>query len=180
MSFVERRGDSVLEEQFWQMLLRSKEGWALALDQFQIGRHRVDVIADCDGEAVVIELDGEAFHPDKEADERRDLELLNDVSAVIRIPYHAMRACPFASFVVLSHWYPRFTIPLPSNVINFQDLGRITESQDFEIWDVAYPFRVGRSRDFVDDSTATISIRRGSASSPWIIGRIKKQQRTNG
>jgi very-short-patch-repair endonuclease len=180
MSFVEQRGDSVLEEQFWQMLLRSEEGWNLSLDQFQIGRYRVDAIFAIGDQAVVIELDGAAFHWNVSIDEARDAELLRDVSAVVRIPYHAMRSCPDATFAVLAQWWDRFRIPLLPNVISFQEFGKRLTSQDYEVWDVSFPFTVGRASDYNKGTVATISRQLGGDASPSIIDRIHKQQRNNG
>lgn len=102
-------GDSVLEERFWEMMRQTRGGLTGAIDQFQIGPHRVDAIVVCDGKAVVIELDGKAFH-NSITDTFRDDAVLRSVNAVVRIPFHALWDAPYATFHVLSLWFPRFEI----------------------------------------------------------------------
>lgn len=100
------RGDSVLEDAFWHMLRKTDLGWHAAIDQFEIGRYRVDCLMDCNGKLVVVELDGKAYHR-AEADQLRDAEILKSVDAIIRIPFPAMWYYRYATFKVLGEWFPR-------------------------------------------------------------------------
>lgn len=104
------QGESVLEERFWDLMNRTAERHRGAKPQFQIDRFRVDSIVDCDGHAVVVELDGERYHLDKRYDQARDDYLCQFVSGVIRIPFHAIWNCPDATFAILGLWFPRFAI----------------------------------------------------------------------
>lgn len=106
-------GDSVLEKQFWHFLSKTRGGLHGAIDQFPIGRYRVDCLIDCNGKAVVVELDGKAYH-DAMADEIRDREILKSVDAIIRIPFVAMWHYPHATFAVLAKWFSRFQIESPA------------------------------------------------------------------
>src|SRR6476659_2513277 len=56
------RGESFLEDRFWEMMRKTERGLDGAIQQFEIGECRVDAIVDCNGKAVVVELDGAAFH----------------------------------------------------------------------------------------------------------------------
>jgi very-short-patch-repair endonuclease len=105
----EHRGDSVLEEMFWHMIRKTSASTHASIDQFQIGRYRVDSIFDCDGKAVVVELDGKQFH-NKELDRIRDAEIAQHVSAIIRVPFAAMWYYKDATMKVLGEWFPRFRI----------------------------------------------------------------------
>jgi len=102
----DQRGDSVLERDFWYQLDKTTVRWHGAIDQFQIGRYRVDCMIDCGGTSVVIELDGKAFHNALD-DEVRDTELLKSVGAIVRVPYWAISRFPDATFKVLGTWFPR-------------------------------------------------------------------------
>lgn len=124
------RGDSVLERQFWHMMRKTELGWHGAADQLQIGKYRVDAIMDCDGESVVVELDGKRFH-NVNADTVRDHEILKEVDAVIRIPFYAMWHFEYAVFKVLGEWYPRFNIPgNPVSLASEEDLRNEWEKID--------------------------------------------------
>lgn len=103
------RGDSVLEERFWGMMGRTADQWKGTRDQVEIGPYRVDSLVYCDGQKVVVEVDGQAYHLDKEADRKRDEYLLSHgIDAIIRIPFRALWHHGDAVFAVLARWYPRF------------------------------------------------------------------------
>lgn len=147
------RGDSFLEERFWSLIDETEGGRKWSLDQFEIGRHRVDSIFLVPQGAVVIELDGAEFHHDRAADHQRDTELLKVVSTVIRIRYHDLMTFPRSTLFTIGRFYPRF---LRSGVQTF-------DSHD-------------------DPNTAQllgISWRKGSHTTNDIVQRIKKGQRTN-
>lgn len=110
--------ESVLEAKFWEFVSRTDKGLAGSRSQLEIGPYRTDSIFDCDGEAVVVELDGTRYHQDYEYDSARDRFLVNYVSAVIRIPYKSLWHFPQATFGVLASWFPRFKMPLDPTVIN--------------------------------------------------------------
>lgn len=103
------RGDSVLEKRFWAAMNKTRKTWHGAVDQFPIGRFRVDCLIDCDGKLVVVELDGKTYH-DALADDLRDKELLKSVDAIIRVPFAAMWHYEAATMKVLSQWFPRFAV----------------------------------------------------------------------
>lgn len=103
------RGDSVLEERFWHMFRKSVKGWHGAADQVQIGAFRVDCLVDCDGQLVVVELDGAKYHNALD-DELRDKEILKSVDAIIRIPFAALWYYRYAVFEVMATWFPRFQL----------------------------------------------------------------------
>lgn len=131
-SFIngELRGDSVLEARFWGMLGATRSRWQNADQQVQFGPYRVDAVVDCDGQRVVIETDGAAFHKDLQYEIERDAYLLtNGADVVIRIPYHALRSYGDAAFAVLGRWYPRFRIEplaaarLEALSVSLEDIG---------------------------------------------------------
>ena len=99
--------ESVLECDFWHFLRKTARGHDGAEQQVKIGKYRVDCLIDCDGQRVVIELDGAEFHQDERKDWERTKEILRSVDAVIRIPYAAMHFYPQATMCVLGSWYPR-------------------------------------------------------------------------
>lgn len=99
--------ESVLECEFWYWLRKTDLGERRALRQFRVGNCRVDCVIECGDDLVVIELDGQQFHQDKQADFERDTKLLQHVDAVIHIPYAAMHWYPDATMEVLGSWYSR-------------------------------------------------------------------------
>lgn len=105
------RGDSHLEERFWSMIDKTDQGREGSLDQFEIGKYRVDSIFLVHQGAGVIELDGAAFHKDAQADYRRDMEILKYVHSVIRIRYFDLVTFPISTFYAIGQFYPRFHIP---------------------------------------------------------------------
>lgn len=126
----QKNTDSVLEEDFWWFLAGTNLGHAGAESQARIGRYRVDALIDCDGDKVVVELDGKAFH-DKAKDAVRDSEIIKSVDAIIRIPFAAIHYCHHATFRVLEAWYPRFATRRDMRVIELGDFMSELESDDF-------------------------------------------------
>lgn len=186
-----QRGDSVLEQKFWDRAKKTDGGWHGATDQLPIGPYRVDAIFDCGGEAVVIELDGKAYHGDWEADHRRDKYLVQYVSAVIRIPFAAMWYQSEAAFKVIGEWFPRLKKAEPITVLSVDDLreelrqveeeghyfpGEFLQEveQMYHVYaifnDLAY---VGSPKNFTNEwgKPQTISMQRGKTA-PWVIDRI--------
>lgn len=102
------RGDSHLEERFWDLIDETEGGRKDSLDQFEIGKHRVDSIFLVPQGAVVIELDGAEYHRDHEADYRRDMDLLKVVRGVIRIRYRDLMTYPRTTLFTIGRHYPRF------------------------------------------------------------------------
>lgn len=102
--------ESVLECWFWYWMRKTPAVERGAQRQAWIGKRRVDCLCDCDGESVVIELDGKAFHTDARAEWERDKELLATVGTIIHFPFAAMWWFPEATFSVLATWYPRFKL----------------------------------------------------------------------
>jgi hypothetical protein len=136
------RGDSVLERRFWHMLRKTEGAWHGAIDQFQIGKFRVDCLIDCDGKAVVIELDGKAYH-DAMADELRDAELLKSVDAIIRIPFAAMWYYRYGTFKILGEWFPRLALRTDYNTV-------ISVADFKEEFQAAYECRDNDWNDYVE------------------------------
>lgn len=101
---------SVLECDFWYWVRKTEMMERKAHRQVTTGPYRVDCLFDCDGQQVVVELDGKAFHQDKEKERQRDQYLLKHFDAVIHIPYAAMHFYEHATFQVLASWYPRFQL----------------------------------------------------------------------
>jgi very-short-patch-repair endonuclease len=184
------RGDSPLEELFWHRLSGTEQGWQGAIDQFEIGNYRADAILDINGHAVIVELDGKAYHH-WERDFERDSVLLNEVSAVIRIPYAALKQHTFGTFKILEQWYSRFRLPDNSRAMTLDEFrlakSEARETQDglrwsdwiesvnsiWEIWethgDVAF---VGSPNQYhTGVGMHRIAIRRGKTN-PEIIKRI--------
>lgn len=188
------RGDSVLEQQFWHMLLKTKINWHGAAEQFQIGRHRVDSIIDCDGQAVVIELDGKKWH-DVNADRVRDSEVIKSVDAIIRIPFAAMWYYRAGTFKILGDWFPRLAVSDDISVLTKSELQEEhagvgdeespyfmdQTEQDYlesietvyDVIDVDEPYAwVGSPRQFLrTHPTHVITLQRGTAAT-GIIDRI--------
>lgn len=102
------RGDSYLEERFWSLIDETQGGREGSLDQFEIGEYRVDSIFLVPQGAVVVELDGAAFHRDQRADYRRDTVLLRSVYGVIRIRYYDLMTFPRSALYTIGRFYPRF------------------------------------------------------------------------
>lgn len=140
------KGDSVLEEKFWQFFAMTEKRWHGATDQFKIGRYRVDAIFDCDGKSLVVELDGKQWH-DTDLDATRDQELLQSVDYIIRIPYRAMWFFPFATQQALAEWFPRFDMWFEGWGRKWSDVDiehRINcdQSSEFEWLEYAKPYQV--------------------------------------
>ena len=161
--------ESVLEAKFWSWLSRTNDGLKDARSQFEIGPYRADATVDCDGQLVVVELDGTRFHLDHEYDTARDRYMAYLVSAVIRIPYKSLWYFPQATFGVLAQWFPRFEIPLDQTVVNCRttqlDLHALAERFDRrEVFDVS-PDRgwVGYAADFIRPNRPwDVTIKRGT------------------
>lgn len=130
----EQRGDSVLEERFWHMLRKTELQWHGAAQQVPIGRYRVDALIDCDGKAVVVELDGKRFH-NADADRIRDAVLLESVDAIIRIPFAALWYYRYATFKILESWYPRFAINGPVTMLSEAELREEHGQVDTDFWE---------------------------------------------
>lgn len=130
----QERGDSVLEERFWHMLRKTELGLHGTAQQVPIGRYRVDGLIDCDGQAVVIELDGKRFH-NPDADRIRDAALLQSVDAIIRIPFAAMWYYRYATFKILESWYPRFAITSPVTMLSEDELKEERDQVDADFWE---------------------------------------------
>lgn len=189
----EPRGDSVLEQSFWRWIKGSAGSWHGAIDQFQIGKYRVDAIFDCDGEAVVIELDGKAYH-DRAKDHLRDKELIQHVSGIIRIPFAAMWWYSQATIQALGSWYPRFSKPINQLVLTYEEFleewqnvqdDPYTLPEDY-LEDVNDQYQIykidgnaaflGTPKQFIYSSPKQlISLQRGQGTADWIIPEIYKR-----
>lgn len=176
------RGDSYLEKMFWHMMLKTEIGWHGAVDQLQIGKYRVDVIADCNGQSVVVELDGKQYH-DSGKDAIRDAEILNHVDAIVRIPYYSMAQFRYGVFHLLGMWFPRFRIPSADwAVISRSELQESVEdwlSEDadaIDVWDeVGSVGFLGTPRQFAANTPkAVVRVQYGNGRKE-IIDRIYRK-----
>lgn len=192
-----RVGDSVLEERFWHMMLKTSGGFHGSADQFQIGRYRVDAIFDCGGEVVVIELDGKAYH-DRAADTERDNILINSVDAIIRIPFAAMWYYRNATLAAIASWYPRFDagyyvtcLPLSEFNQEYTDIKAEREwnpqewiaevEHSYDIWEAGRQYAtVGSPKGFLGQTmNRHVITRQLGRAAPGIRDRIYAESKCN-
>lgn len=156
-NYAGMRCESPLEVRFWNYMQRttrfgcqSREtydvlDWMLRVaqhdtlkgcrSQVEIAGFRVDALIDCDGEKIVVELDGQSFH-DPISDEARDRILSDYVDAIIRIPFASMWYYPRATFAVLEKWYPRFKIAPHTQVLSLDAMyGEFSMARENPMYD---------------------------------------------
>lgn len=175
--------ESFLECDFWYWARKTSDCERNAHRQFQIGKYRVDSLFYCDGQKVVVELDGKEFHQDKRKDLERDKEILRTVDCVIRIPYAAMHFYPQATFCCLASWYPRFKIrAIPSSCFSSEELQEEIDKLD--------PYEPTARRQWIEDVEADYevwyacdtfgfagSVKVWLARGHWNTAMIKRQQK---
>lgn len=138
--------DSHLECMFWHHMRKTQLDEQGTEHQKAIGRYRVDAFVDCDGQKVVVELDGKAFH-NQERDAIRDEFVLQHCDAVIRIPFAAMWYYERATFEVLAYWFPRFRIAKDVCVHSLAELQQRIENMQEDF----YNYELGMSkREYLD------------------------------
>lgn len=188
--------ESVLEDLFWHYVRGTQGGHHNCISQFPIGPFRVDAIFDCDGTAVVIELDGKEYH-DWQRDDARDSVLLHQVGAVIRIPYRAMKYYPFATLAVIGAWYPRFQPIRDDRTMSYIELQRLYNKEvahldaiDQEDWFCQFnsmievytglaPYSsatsVGGPRAFLKQGRPSLITRRNGKTSPELLAELRSE-----
>lgn len=190
------KSESVLEDLFWHYVRYTQGGIENCVSQFPIGQFRVDALFDCDGVAVVVELDGKEYH-DWQRDDERDSVLLKEVGAVVRIPYRAMKLFPFATMKVLSLWYPRFEMAKDTRTMDSIELQRFYDREVFPLSDDEredwfYQFNdvievwscsgidsdsgsVGSPRAFLKQGRSAVITKRNGKTSPELLAALRAE-----
>jgi hypothetical protein len=126
---------------------------------------------------VVVELDGKQFH-DPDVDALRDSQIIQHVSAIVRIPFKALWDTPRATFRVLNEWFPeRFDLGDDPHVITAGQLEYelyLKDGRPLEVYR-CYGRRasVGRVVDYIGAGYGQeITVQRGKATDRAILDRI--------